>query len=75
MASDNGRVVLGCDDASRSTQVFESGILQFLADLRGNERCTGQYGQVPQHLLASIPETRRFDRNHIENAAQLVDDQ
>ena len=45
------------------------------ADLLGDDLAAGEDGDVAQHLLAAVAEARRLDRQDVERAAQLVDDQ
>ena len=50
-------------------------VLELLAELLGDDLAAGQGGDVAQHLLAAVAEARRLDRQDVQDAAQLVDDQ
>src|SRR5436190_929895 len=55
--------------------VLDRRVLKLLAELVGDDLAAGEDGDVAQHLLATIPEARRLDRQHVQDAAQLVHDQ
>src|SRR5579859_6624867 len=74
-ALDDRRVVLGRDDAPRLAELSQCGLVDFLAQLFGDHRAAGERRDVAQHVLAAIAEARRLDREHVEDAAQLVDHQ
>ena len=74
-ALDEGGVVLGRDDAAGAAEVVQRGAVELAADLLGDDLAAGQDGDVAQHLLAAVAEARRLDREHVDRAAQLVDDQ
>src|SRR6185295_9784907 len=74
-ALDDGRVVLGRDDATRLPELGQGGLIEFLAQLFGDDRAAGQGGDVAEHVLAAIAEARRLDREHVQDAAQFVDHQ
>ncbi len=74
-ALDEGRLVLGRDDAAGAAEVVDGDAVEFAADLLGDDLAAGEDGDVAQHLLAAVAEARRLDREDVEGAAQLVDDQ
>jgi hypothetical protein len=56
-------------------EVVHGRLLERQADLIGDDRTAGENGDVLQHGLAAIAETRRLDAGHFEDAADIVDDQ
>ncbi len=75
LALDDGRLVLVGGDAARLAEVLERACFEVAAGLFADDLAAGQDGDVVQHRLAAIAEARRLDREHVEHAAQLVDDQ
>ena len=75
LALDERRVVLVRDDAAGAAQILELDGVELAADLLADDRAAGQDGDVAQHLLAPITEARRLDGQHVDHAAQLVDDE
>ena len=63
------------DDPARPAEIVERGVLELLAELLGDDLAAGQDGDVAEHLLAAVAEARRLDRQDVQDAAQLVDDQ
>ncbi len=63
------------DDAAGAAEVLHRGAVEPAADLLGDDLAAGQDGDVAQHLLAAVAEARGLDGQHVERAAQLVDDQ
>ena len=49
--------------------------VELAADLFGDDLAAGEDGDVVEHRLAAVAEARRLDGEHVERAAQLVDDQ
>ena len=74
-ALDDRGVVLVGDDAAGAAQVGDLGLFERAAQLFGDQRAAGQHRDVLQLLLAAVAEARRFDREHVDRAAQLVHDQ
>src|SRR5271170_3255563 len=74
-AFDNGGVVLVDGHALGAAQLFDLHVLEFDAEILRDGLATGQLGDVFQHRLAAIAETRSFDRGDLQRAAQLVDHQ
>src|SRR5690606_25565956 len=72
---DDGGLVLGDDDLARLAEQLDAGVLQLEADLLGDDLATGQDRDVLQHGLAAVTEAGRLDRDGLEGAADLVDDQ
>src|SRR6266550_14669 len=75
LAVHDRRVVLVDHDALSLAKVIQDRILQLEADFLGDHLTAGQDPDVPQHLLATVPEPGGLDAAHLERAAQLVDDQ
>ena len=75
VAVDDGRVVLGRDDATGRPEVLGGDRVELAPDLLADDRAAGQDGDVAQHLLAAIAEARRLDGEDLDGAAELVDDQ
>src|SRR5690242_9622213 len=75
LAFDDGGLVLLGDHAPRLAEIVERGVLQAAAGLFGDHLAAGQHGDVLQHGLAAVAEARGLDGEHVEDAAQLVDDQ
>src|SRR5207249_5216641 len=71
-AVDQRGVVLVDGDALAAAEVVDSDPLQLLAELLGDDLPAGEDGDVLQHLLAAVAETRRLHRGDLERAAQLV---
>src|SRR5205823_5131335 len=74
-ALDDRRLVLGDDDLAGLAEQVERGVLELEADLFADDLAAGEDGHVLQHRLAAVAEARRLDRNALERAADLVDDQ
>ena len=72
---DDRRVVLGGNDATRRPEVLRRDRVELAADLLADDRAAGQDGDVAEHLLAAVAEARGLDRQHLDRAAELVDDQ
>ena len=54
---------------------FDRGAIELAADLLADDLAAGQDRDVAQHLLAAVAEAGRLDADHVEHAAQPVDDQ
>ena len=50
-------------------------VLELEAELLGDELAAGQHRHVCEHRLAAVAEARRLDRDALQHAADLVDDQ
>ena len=50
-------------------------VLQLQTEILADELAAGQHGDVAEHGLAAIAEAGRLDGTHLQDAAQLVDDQ
>ena len=50
-------------------------VLELDAELLGDELPAGQHRHVREHRLAAVAEARRLDRDALQHAADLVDDQ
>ena len=70
-----GRVVLVGDDAAGPAQVGELDGVELAADLLADDRAAREDGEVAQHLLAAVAEAGGLDGEHVDDAAQLVDDE
>src|SRR5690606_24866525 len=74
-AIDDRGVVLGHDDLAGSAQHVDGNALQLQADLLGDHGAAGEDGDVLEHGLAALSESRSLDGHGLEGAADLVDDQ
>ncbi len=74
-AVDDRRVVLRHDDAARTPELGQLGVLQLEAHLLGDDLAAREDGDVLQHPLAAVAEARGLDRHTGEGAAELVHDQ
>ena len=74
-AVDDRGVVLGDDDAAGLAEHVEVDLVELEADLLGDDLAAGEDGDVLQHRLAAVAEAGRLDRDGVERAADLVDDQ
>ena len=74
-ALDHGGVVLGHHDAASAAELLEPGVLQPQTPLLADHLAAGDHGEVLEHRLAAITETRSLDGDGAEGAAQLVDHQ
>ena len=72
---DDRGVVLGDDDAPGLAEHLEADLVQLETDLGGDDLTTGQGRDVLHHRLAAVAEGRALDRDGVEGAADLVDDQ
>src|SRR5439155_6203942 len=72
---DDGGLVLGDDDLAGLAQEVQGGVLELEADLLGDDLATGEDGDVVEHGLAAVAEAGGLDRDGLEGAADLVDDQ
>ena len=59
---------------ARPSEVELRGV-ELAADLLGDDLAAGQDRDVLQHRLAAIAEARRLDRDDVDRAAELVDDE
>ena len=57
------------------SQHTEIGILQFQTDLLGNHSAAGQDSDILQHFLAAVTEAGSLHADHVQRAAQSVDNQ
>ena len=71
-AINDGRVVLGRNDTSCSTEILGRDAVELAADLFRDHRSAGQHRDVAEHLLASVAEAWRLHRKHLYGAADLV---
>ena len=74
-AIDDGGVVLVDDHALGGAQVIDRDVLQLDAEILGDHLAAGEDGDILEHGLAAVTETRGLDRGHVQGAAQLVDHQ
>src|SRR6185295_12483977 len=72
---DDGRVVLGRDDATGRTEVLDGDGVELAPDLFADDGAAGQDGDVTQHLLAAIAKARRLDGEDLDGATELVHDE
>ena len=74
-AVDDRRGVLGHDDATGLAEGLEPDLVELEADLLGDDLAAGEGGDVLEHRLAAVAEAGRLDRDDVERAAHLVDDE
>src|SRR6266567_2248098 len=75
LAFDNGRIILVGDDEAGRSEVGKRRVVKPAAHLFADHLSTGQGSDVAQHLFAAVAEARSLDSQHIEDTAQLVDNQ
>ena len=68
-------LVLGDRDPVGPAQILKGGALQAHRPVFGNHLAAGQHGDVLEHGLAPIAETRCPDCGHLQHSAGLVDHQ
>ena len=66
------RLVLVGDDTPRTAEVLQGGSIQLAASLVGDYGPTAQDGDVLEHFLAAVTESRCFDGECMERTAELV---
>src|SRR4029079_1449664 len=71
----NRGVVLGDRDLLRTAELFERDVLELLAEILADDRAAGEGRDIGQHRLATIAEAGRLYGTHVEDAAELVDDE
>lgn len=74
-AVDDGRVFFVDLDGSGSAEHIGRDVLELDAEVGGNHLAAGQHGDVLQHFFSSVSESGGLDRDGIEHAFQLVDDE
>src|SRR5579859_6584290 len=74
-AVDDRGLVLGDHDLAGLAEHVRVGALELEADLLADDLAAGQHGDVAEHGLAAVAEPGRLDRDRLEQAADLVDDQ
>ncbi|MNY16873.1 hypothetical protein D3C86_1501640 [compost metagenome] len=74
-AADQGGALLVDHHPPGAAELAQLDLFQANAQLAGNHQAVGEDGDVLEHLLAPVAETRRLDRHSAEDAADLVDDQ
>src|SRR5579862_3791752 len=71
---DDRRRVLVDDDATGVAELRELRVLELEAHLLGDHLAAREDRDVLEHALTAIAEARRLDRDGLEGAAELVDD-
>src|SRR5436305_3166 len=74
-AFDDRGLVLRDEHLAGLAEQVERGVLELEADLFADDLAAREDGHVLQHRLAAVAEARRLDRDRLERAADLVDDQ
>ncbi len=74
-AADDGGVVFVGGDFLSTAKVSNGGGLELAAGFFRNDHGAGQDGDILQHGLAAIAKARGFDGQHVEHAAQFVQNQ
>mgnify|MGYP000069535701 CR=1 FL=1 len=75
VAPDQRGRIPGDDDLARGTEMFQGCLFQTQASLSGNYLATDQNGNILQHGLAPIPETRCLDGGGFDDAAHRINHQ
>src|SRR5690606_13854884 len=73
VAGDDGGLVFGDDDLSRSTEHLDSYVFEFVAGFFRDDLTTSKDGDVFHHLFSAIAEARSFDCAARKNLAEVVD--
>src|SRR5262245_19874956 len=73
LALDDGGVVLVGDDLLRLAEVLELHVLQLDAEILGDALAAAEAGDILEHRLAAVSESRRLDPADLQRAAELVD--
>jgi predicted RNase H-like nuclease len=74
LAADDDRRVLGRDHALRAAEHVKFRGLELEAEIVRDHLTAHRRRDVGEHLFLAIAVARRFDREHVERAAQLVED-
>ena len=74
-AADDRGVILVDNDALGATELLDGHMLEFDAEILGDDLSARQHRNVLKHRFATIAEPGRFDRAALERAANLIDDQ
>ena len=72
--NDDGVLLLNLNGFCAS-QLIHGGFLQIQTNLVGDHGAAGQDRDILQHLFSSVAVARSLNRNYVEGASQLVDDQ
>ncbi len=72
---DEGGVVLGDGHTAGGAEHVQADLVELEADLLGDHGGTGEGGHVAEHRLAAVTEAGGLDRDRVEGAADLVDDE
>ena len=75
MTIDDGGVFFADFDTLCLTEFSQCCFLKRHACFFGNDRTTGEDGDVFEHCFTTVTKTRRLDGCGLENAADIVDDQ
>ncbi len=68
-------VVLGGDHTSGGAEIFLGDAVELATDLFRDHASASQRGDVAEHFLAAVTEARRLDREGLEAALKLIDDE
>ena len=74
-AADDGGVLFVRDNLLGAAEVLKRGGLELAAGLFRDHRTTGEDGNILQHGLAAVTKARGFDGQHVQHAAQFVQDE
>src|SRR5690606_19268676 len=72
---DDRGLVLGDDDLASLTEHVDRGVLELEADGLRDDLATREHRDVGEHRLAAVAEARGLDRDGLEDAADLVEDE
>src|SRR5690606_31328235 len=75
LALDDRRLVLAGADALGAAELADADVLELVAELLADHLAAGYGSDVLEHLLAAVAEARGLDGQHVQRAAQLVEDQ
>src|SRR5690606_31106117 len=75
LALDDRGLVLAGADALGAAELAEAHVLELVAQLLADDLTTGDGGDVLEHLLAAVAEAGGLDGEHVQGAAELVQDE
>ena len=62
-------------DLAGAAQQLDGSVLELIAQVAADDGAAGQDGDILQHFLAAVAKAGSLDSNHIQAAAQTVDDE
>src|SRR4030095_15027735 len=74
-ATDDGGVLFVRDNLLGATKVLQGSGLELAAGLLDDHGARGESSDILQHGLAAITKARGFDGEHVQHAAEFVEDE